>query len=89
MANKTTKEPFPRSKGVSNAIHNAGMSPQFGISLYPGTGTVDGIIGDHVLLAPAYAMRKEDMRLIASLTRDVVFATFKDLCAGCGDGICK
>jgi hypothetical protein len=65
-----------------------GVSPEFGISLYPGTGTVDGIIGDHVLIAPAYGMTKEEIKMVAELTRDVVFAALKGLCAGCSDDSC-
>lgn len=67
---------------VANTVHDVGMSPEFGISLYPGTGTVDGFLGDHVLIAPAYGMSREEIKMVAELTRDVVFASLEKLCPG-------
>ncbi|KAH6712638.1 aminotransferase class-III [Leptodontidium sp. MPI-SDFR-AT-0119] len=73
VKDKTTKTPFPKSLAVANTIFNVGMSSEHGISLYPGQGTVDGVIGDHVLIAPAYGSTREEIKVIAELTRDVVF----------------
>jgi adenosylmethionine-8-amino-7-oxononanoate aminotransferase len=50
-----------------------------GISLYPGTGTVDGTLGDHVLIAPAYTSTKEEIKYIALKTREAVDQAFKEL----------
>lgn len=54
------------------AVHNRGMHPDYGISLYPGTGTVDGEVGDHVLIAPAYTVTEADVELIVDLAARVV-----------------
>ena len=54
------------------------MEPEYGISIYPGSGSADGISGDHVLLAPAYNVTKADIELIVHLTERVV----KDFFAG-------
>ncbi|KAF7547196.1 hypothetical protein G7Z17_g7902 [Cylindrodendrum hubeiense] len=64
VADKETKEPFPPSANVANAVHLKGLN-DLGISLYPGTGTKDGIVGDHVLLAPAYTSTSEEIEEIA------------------------
>jgi hypothetical protein len=88
VADKAAKAPFPRSMGVATAVHYTALSPEFGISLYPGMGTVDGVLGDHVLLAPAYNLTKEDMRTIAELTRGSIVQSFKELCKGCRAGTC-
>lgn len=55
------------------------MTPKYGISLYAGAGSVDGVRGDHVLLAPRYNTTEEEIRLIASLTQLVVQNVFATL----------
>ncbi|KAH8901511.1 aminotransferase class-III [Thozetella sp. PMI_491] len=75
VASKESKEPFPRSEDVANRIHLAGFG-KFGISLYPGTGTKDGVLGDHALLAPAYTSTGEEIEEIASKVRDTVYDVF-------------
>jgi len=49
---------------VAPRIHEMGMSEKYGISVYPGQGTVDGVRGDHILLAPAYGLSKDDVETI-------------------------
>lgn len=46
------------------------------MSIYPGTGTADGKKGDHVLLAPAYNVTKEDIELIVKTTAKLIEAFF-------------
>lgn len=50
-----------------------------GISLYPGTGTMNGVDGDHVLLAPAYTSTAEEIREIALKTKEAVFQAFEGI----------
>lgn len=78
VANKETKEPFPPSAGIANAVHQKGLD-ELCISLYPGTGTKNGVEGDHVLLAPAYNSTKEEIEEIAMKVKDTVFRTFDQL----------
>ena len=49
-----------------------GLQPEYNVSIYPGTGTVDGRTGDHVLLAPAYNTTESDIKLIADITVKVI-----------------
>ena len=35
-----------------------------GLMVYPGAGTIDGVSGDHVLLAPPYTVDAETIELI-------------------------
>lgn len=88
VSNKATKAPFPRSLGVANAVHNMGLTAKHGISLYPGMGTVDGILGDHVMLAPAYNLTREEIEFVVNRTKDVVFESFEELCDGCRNRTC-
>lgn len=48
------------------------MQEPYNISLYPGTGTVDGRRGDHILIAPAYNVTEEDIKYIVDTTAGVV-----------------
>lgn len=48
------------------------MQEPFNISLYPGNGTVDGVRGDHILIAPAYHITEEEIRYIVDTTAAVI-----------------
>jgi hypothetical protein len=50
----------------------AGLSDPHNITLYPGSGTVDGRVGDHILLAPAYNVTVDVIELIVRKTAAVV-----------------
>ncbi|EPE30541.1 PLP-dependent transferase [Glarea lozoyensis ATCC 20868] len=78
VKDKITKTPFPKSLAVANTIFDVGMGPEYGISLYPGQGSVDGVVGDHVLIAPAYGTTREEIKVIAELTRDVIFKALSE-----------
>jgi len=49
------------------------------ITLYPGNGTVDGRIGDHILLAPAYNTTVEVIELIVRKTAAVIEEYFRQV----------
>lgn len=55
-----------------------GMQPPFNISIYPGSGTADGVKGDHILLAPAYNVTSEDVHLIVETTAAVIEDFFRE-----------
>ncbi|KAH8699172.1 aminotransferase, class III [Talaromyces proteolyticus] len=79
VKNKITKEPFDPSLGIGYKIQDKGLTPPYGISIYGGQGTADGIQGDHVLLAPPYNTTKEEIVLIAELVQRVVEDTFTEV----------
>lgn len=72
VRDKSTKAPFHPSEAVAMGIHEKGMEQAYSISIYPGTGTVDGKTGDHVLLAPAYNISEADIERIVDLTARVI-----------------
>lgn len=78
VADKATKEPFPRAINLANTIHRIGMT-EFGISLYPGNGTKDGFLGDHVILAPAYNSTPEEIEEIVLKTKKSVERAFEKI----------
>lgn len=55
------------------------MQPPFNISIYPGTGTVDGINGDHILLAPAYNVKADEVHMVVDTTTAVINTFFRKL----------
>ncbi|WP_285670594.1 aspartate aminotransferase family protein [Paralimibaculum aggregatum] len=52
VADRESKAPFPRARGVAPKIKKAAM--RAGLICYPAQGTADGQAGDHVLLAPPF-----------------------------------
>ena len=58
------------------------MQDPYNISLYPGSGTVDGHRGDHILLAPAYNVTEDEIRYIVDTTAAVIFQFFRTEVAG-------
>ena len=57
---------------VEYDLTRLGLEPGYNISLYPGTGTADGIAGDHILLAPAYNSTPELIEEIVDATARAV-----------------
>ncbi|PNS18272.1 hypothetical protein CAC42_7641 [Sphaceloma murrayae] len=76
VKDKQTKEPFPRADGIAMGVHELGLREPYNISIYPGTGTVDGYVGDHVLLAPSYRSSRADIEAIVELTTKVIVEFF-------------
>lgn len=63
--------------GIAAQVQETGLSPEYGISLYAAGGTVDGIRGDHILLAPPFNVSKEEIDFIVGTTVRVVEDVFK------------
>ncbi|KAL8716220.1 MAG: hypothetical protein Q9220_000125 [cf. Caloplaca sp. 1 TL-2023] len=79
VANKATKQPFPSKLNIAMRIHEEGIRQNPGIMVYPGVGSADGWIGDHVLVAPPYNITEEDVDMIVSATQKAIIAVCSDL----------
>ncbi|KAJ6121177.1 Pyridoxal phosphate-dependent transferase major region subdomain 2 [Penicillium sp. IBT 18751x] len=79
VKNKTTKEPFDPQSRLSFLIQEKGLQPEFAVSFYGSPGTVDGIRGDHVLLAPPYIVSKEEIDTIVDVLARVLAEVFAEL----------
>lgn len=66
VQDKLTKEPFPADQQVASKINDLGLTEAFSIVVYPGSGTVDGVHGDHIILAPPYNVTAVDIELVVS-----------------------
>ncbi|KAF2204908.1 aminotransferase [Delitschia confertaspora ATCC 74209] len=78
VLDKATKQPFPPAMHIANGITDKGLAAPYNISLYYGTGTVDGRCGDHILLAPPYNVTETDVKIIVNLTVRVIEDFFAD-----------
>lgn len=57
VRDRVTKEPFDPAKRVHAAMKRTAM--ENGILIYPSGGTIDGVSGDHILLAPPFTLTNE------------------------------
>jgi adenosylmethionine-8-amino-7-oxononanoate aminotransferase len=78
VENKTTKKPFPQKLNVAARFAESALK-QWSIAVYPGQGTVDGVQGDHVILAPAYIVQNEDVEEIVKRVAECANAFFEKL----------
>ena len=74
VANRDTKQPFDPSLTMHRKIKNAAM--ECGLMCYPMGGTIDGVRGNHVLLAPPFNIDDGHVdEIIAKLTHAIDVAT--------------
>ncbi|KAF1939899.1 omega-amino acid-pyruvate aminotransferase [Clathrospora elynae] len=79
VLDKKTKETFHPEIGVAWQIYERGLTPEYGIYVYPGSGTVDGFKGDHIIIAPAYNVTDEDIDLVVDRVSNLITSYFEDL----------
>ncbi|KAJ6072659.1 hypothetical protein N7467_010744 [Penicillium canescens] len=72
VQDKATKEPYPPSKALSWTLHTTGLKPEYSISLMPGSGGIDGVNGDHIILAPPYNTTRAEIDLMVDRTVRVI-----------------
>ncbi len=70
VADKRSKSPFPAETGFAGKV--AANCAQRGVSVYPMQGCVDGMLGDHLLLAPPAVITKEEIALAAKVIGEAV-----------------
>ena len=72
VANKSLKRPFPRERGIAEAVANECL--QRGLLIIPGVAGADGIDGDTVVLGPPYIVTREEIDTMVSILRDAIKA---------------
>lgn len=73
VEDRESKTPFAASRGLAGKIKTAAMDN--GLICYPMSGTVDGHVGDHVLLAPPYIIKDSQIEeLVDKLHRSITDA---------------
>ncbi|MER9026433.1 aspartate aminotransferase family protein [Mesorhizobium sp. M0815] len=72
VADKDTKQPFDPARKIHSKVKREAM--QRGLICYPMGGTIDGVHGDHVLLAPPYIIQPEQVDLIVDRLANAIRA---------------
>lgn len=49
------------------------------MAIYPGTGTVEGVKGDHIIIAPPSIVTEQDVDHIVEVVTAVIQKTFKEI----------
>ena len=62
VADRTSKRPFAPERRLHARVKSEALSR--GLMCYPNAGTIDGVRGDHVLLAPPYIVNDADLEAI-------------------------
>lgn len=79
VKDKVTKEPFDPKLGVAHKIKDLAFSSRFNMTVYSGTGTVDGVRGDHIIIAPSYLVTQKDVDYIVKVVSAVVHIVFNEI----------
>jgi adenosylmethionine-8-amino-7-oxononanoate aminotransferase len=74
VKDKTTREPFPREQSIADKIRQACSDES--VLTYPTQGCVDGLRGDHILLAPPFTISAEECALIGRALLSAVTKVF-------------
>lgn len=70
VEDRTTKAPFPATRGLADRIRSTALAN--GLICYPSSGSVDGVNGDHVVLAPPFISSEDDLaEMVSRLSRSV------------------
>ena len=64
VKNKSTREPFSKEENISEKIRQAALHKN--VLTYPSQGCLDGLRGDHILLAPPFILTSGETQLIAT-----------------------
>lgn len=70
VRDRETREPFPRSAKVVEAVVR--IARERGLLLYSGTGNANGVAGDIVLLGPPFVITDDELVRIADGLRDAL-----------------
>jgi adenosylmethionine-8-amino-7-oxononanoate aminotransferase len=79
VKDKATKEPFDPKDRLSSLIQEKGLQPEYSVSLYGCSGTVDGIKGDHLVLAPPFIVSKTEIDVLVDTLEKVLKDVFASL----------
>ena len=78
VQDKASKQPFPAAKHVAMEIAELGITQPYCVSVYPGSGTVDGTAGDHIMLSPPYNTTRDEIETIVDRVTRLITDYFAD-----------
>jgi adenosylmethionine-8-amino-7-oxononanoate aminotransferase len=74
VKDKATREPFAKQQNIAETIRQACLEES--VLTYPTQGCVDGLRGDHILLAPPFTISAEECALIARALQSALSKVF-------------
>jgi adenosylmethionine-8-amino-7-oxononanoate aminotransferase len=74
VKNKSTREPFPRESNIAERLRRAALDQN--VLTYPTQGCVDGLNGDHILLAPPFIISREESTQMAHALHSALQTVF-------------
>ena len=74
VSDRASRTPFDPSRGIADRVKQAALDR--GLGIYPSAGTLDGVRGDHVIVAPPYIVTDTDLTEIVGRLGDAVDAVF-------------
>lgn len=77
VADRETKEPFDPSLNVADRIAHDAF--ERGVYTYPGSGSVEGHAGDHLMLAPPLTIREDVVDTVAETVTEAIDAVADEL----------
>ena len=70
VQNRETKEPFSKDLNIAGKIKKKALD--LGLICYPMQGTVDGVIGDHILIAPPFIIDENEIDEISQKLKSTI-----------------
>jgi adenosylmethionine-8-amino-7-oxononanoate aminotransferase len=70
VADRRTRNPFLPQRQFSRQVCD--LAFERGVIFYPGSGSVDGVAGDHLMVAPPYVITDEDIDEVLSVLRRTI-----------------
>ncbi|KAF4452099.1 hypothetical protein F53441_5032 [Fusarium austroafricanum] len=70
VKDRATKEPFDPAAKFGLLMQQ--LAFEKGVALYPGGATIDGVRGDHILMAPPFTVTEEQLKIICRTLKEAV-----------------
>ncbi|KAG4413318.1 hypothetical protein IFR04_013543 [Cadophora malorum] len=77
VKNKEIRVPFPKVVAFGHRLQQKIFD--LGVAVYPGTGTVDGVKGDHILISPPFNVSADELELIVDALARAYVSTEKEV----------
>jgi len=77
VADRKTKVPFPPELHFGQHVCN--LTFERGVIFYPGSGSVDGVRGDHLMVAPPFVITEGEIDEVVSMLRRAVLDVHEEI----------
>ncbi len=77
VADRGTKEPFPPRLHFAQQVCD--LAFERGVILYPGSGGVDGVAGDHLMIAPPFVIGEDEIDEAVAVLRQAAFDVWEQV----------